>query len=172
MVRQPTCRVRRETLLGIDPGGVFGWAVLAGAKHVASGEVDCLLPEAHPGARFEALRSALVDLFVEHAPAEVAFEHPIMRTLKSWAAVRSIAGTIVLVESVASMYGVPCFSVPVASVKKAATGRGIATKQEMVTRAKAQWKLTKKVGKNEADALWVAEAFRRFREVLRDDSTG
>jgi len=55
----------------------------------------------------------------------------------------------------------PYMGIPVGTVKKLATGKGNANKAAMVAAAARRWALADAVDDNEADALWVAETWRR-----------
>jgi Holliday junction resolvasome RuvABC endonuclease subunit len=51
--------------------------------------------------------------------------------------------------------------VPVGTVKKTATGRGNASKEDMMAAARARWPGWEPVDDNEADARWVVVAAAR-----------
>jgi Holliday junction resolvasome RuvABC endonuclease subunit len=54
----------------------------------------------------------------------------------------------------------PYSGIPVGTIKKRATGKGNASKEEMVAAAKLKWPGEIIVDDNQADALWILEAGR------------
>jgi len=70
-------------------------------------------------------------------------------------------GVIAVVSSLCEQNRIPYCGVPVGTVKKRATGRGNASKADMVAAAVRRWDIAADVSTDEADALWIAETFRQ-----------
>ncbi len=150
-------------ILAFDPAQSCGWAVLdedgnriaSGAEQLKQSSLDsvgvyCL--------RAYRLAKRLID---EFSPDLVGVED-----------VKRHAGTIAahmhgeirggLMAAMAAL-DVPRTGVTVQAIKRAATGRGNASKGDLIAAAAARWALDE-VTEDEADALWCAEAI-RLREV-------
>lgn len=149
-------------ILAIDPGTNCGWCLREASGRMTSGVWD-LAPKRHEGAgmRLIRLRTYLAEIAKAGLPAMVAYEE-----------VRRHAGT-----TAAHVYGeivgkirewcednkVPYVGVPVATVKRTATGKGNADKEAMIDAALRKWPRTndcdfQRYDDNEADARWIAEA--------------
>jgi Holliday junction resolvasome RuvABC endonuclease subunit len=145
------------TIIGIDPGLSCGWAVRDARGVRASGVWD-LRGNRFEGAgmRMVRLRSYLAELFDRVCPSIVAFEE-VRRHMGTDAA--HIYGAIThLVMEECERRQIPYRGVPVATVKRCATGRGAAKKDAMIAAARARWPHIEIVDDNHADALWIAEA--------------
>ena len=146
-------------VIGIDPGTRCGWAVLTpGGTRIASGAWD-LGARRHEGGgmKFVRLRSYLLALLDAHTDAVLGYEE-VRRHLGTDAA-HVYGGIVATVAAVCEERGVPYRGQPVATVKRAATGKGTAKKDAMVEAAVAAWGGSP--SEDEADALWVAETLRR-----------
>ena len=145
-------------VLGIDPGVTLGWAVLrrtrARSVRVASGSVKF---KSKTGARFDDLCVHVRELIEAYAPDIVVVEKP--ARLKSYGALRSVIGTIVVVEMAAALHELPFALVTAMDVKKTATKRSRAEKIEMQNAAKKRWRMRTLPTPDEADALWIAQTF-------------
>lgn len=147
----------RRRVLGIDPGSACGWAVLAvselGAVTVErSGTWDLTgRGRRHPGYRFQRLLDQTQDLVRE---VDVVAYELVHRHLGTQAA--HVYGGIVAVLLLACAdAGKPVVEVPVAHVKQRATGKGNASKSEMIEAARPILG-REPLDDNEADGLFVA----------------
>lgn len=171
-----------DVVVGIDPGTACGWAILTmDGFRVGSGVWD-LASRRHEGGgmRFLRLRQYLNSLADTEAIRAVAYEE--VRRHQGVDAAHIYGGIVATLAAWCEQLAIPYQGQPVGTVKKLATGKGIAGKVEMVEAANDQWDkeipinvqtLTAKDGTkqqvysfpgggdNEADALWIAETLRR-----------
>jgi len=154
--------VMGEFIVGIDPGTLCGWAVIddsTGAR-VASGVWD-LSTRRHEGGgmRFVRARRRLLDVVDTYRPVAVAYEE--VARHRGTAAAHVYGGLVGVMTALCEERETPYMGIPVGTVKKLATGKGNANKAAMVAAAARRWALADAVDDNEADALWVAETWRR-----------
>jgi crossover junction endodeoxyribonuclease RuvC len=144
--------------LGIDPGSRrTGWAVISQQGRrlsvVDSGTIN--LPADHELAeRLGQLQQSLEALLERTAPAAVAvediFSHRNARSALALGQARGVA------LAVAASRGVPVFSYPPATVKRAVCGHGRAEKAQVSRMAQALLGLKRDLLEDEADAMAVA----------------
>lgn len=153
--------------IGIDPALSCGWAMLNdGGQRIDSG-VWNLKHDAGEGEgmRYVKMRKHLGELLNRAGdvdPLLLAYEW--VPHHQSNASARSYARlTGVLLEQ-CEMSHVNYTKLTVSEIKQAATGKGSATKAQMIEAARERWEVTCATD-DEADALWVAEASRRKWEV-------
>lgn len=155
--------MKRAVIVGIDPGTNCGWAVLdaVSGERVASGTWD-LKPRRHEGGgmryvHFDRFFGALFDSYDVHA---VAYEE--VRRHAGTDAAHIYGGIVAHIGSACERREVPYEGMPVGTVKKTATGKGNAGKPEMEAAANRKWPDSVPDDcDDEADALWVAETWRR-----------
>lgn len=144
-------------VLGIDPGLSCGWALLEGERLIASGTWDLSVRSRWEGAGvgWLRLRSSLERIAEEYHLRAIGYEE-VRRHAGTDAA--HVYGAIVgVIQSVAEQAECPYTSIPVGTVKKLATGKGNAGKEEMIAAVVARW--GHMVGTDdEADACFVALA--------------
>ena len=144
-------------ILSIDIGTSCGWAVLDGdGGYVASGTFR-LKTRGHPGRRYLDLRHHLATIIRLYGPQVVVYEQ--VRRHAGTRAAHVYGGLLAVLQEWACVHELPIHGVEVSHVKRAATGKGRASKQEMQRAAIDRWALNS-VGEDEADALWVGEAWR------------
>lgn len=145
-------------ILGIDPGNHCGWALrLADGRMLAGVWYLNTRREEGPGMRQLRLRARLRDLLQQEAVDLVAWEE-VRRHAGTQAAHVYGALTGLLAEECEAR-GLRYTTVPVATVKRLATGKGNADKSAMVTAAARKWSLREDLlAEDEADARWIAEA--------------
>lgn len=142
-------------VLGLDPATKCGWALLDGEARVASGTWDLgIKPNESKGMRFVRFERQLLEA-IERVDL-VAFEE--VKYLRGIAATQVYAGIIAVLKLVCEKRGLSYVGIPVATVKKLATGKGNADKRAMIVAAKTRWGLTGEPTEDEADALWIALA--------------
>lgn len=156
-------------ILGIDPGTSCGWALRhRDGRIIASGTWD-LSPKRHEGGgmRFVRLRTYLRDTLPECEM--VAYEE--VRRHMGVDAAHIYGGIVAMIAAECEARKLPYTALPVASIKKHATGSGNpgakrkgmpkppkgAGKLAMMTAAKDKWPQIELIDDNHADALWIAD---------------
>jgi len=136
-------------VIGIDPGMTTGWAYTTNSNIVIAGSWDLKKDESH---ELVALFRNMCELIDKVVPDIVCYEEPVARGMAARSLNRQM-GVIILACEVCAVAHYP---VNPGTLKKHATGRGNATKEEM---AEALW------GKggyraddhNAVDAHWLAD---------------
>jgi len=151
-------------VIGIDPGTDCGWAMLNAhtwGLRMGSGVWD-LKPRRHEGGgmRYLRLRHYLADMLALCPPTCVAVIYEEVRRHMGTDAAHVYGGIVGVLTAVCEERSVPYSSIPVGTVKKAATGKGNASKAAMLAAAQAKWGPLV-VSTDEADALWIAETWLR-----------
>lgn len=147
-------------ILALDLGTKAGACVMTDAGRVTLLTTIDTTPRKGDrwGRRFLNFRAHLDHLIQTHRPDALAYEM-VRRHLATDAA--HIYGALqALVEMAAASWEIPTHPLPVAVIKKAATGRGNADKTAMAVHASRKWPHLAIDDDNQADALWIAEAFR------------
>jgi len=140
-------------VIGIDPGMTTGWAYTTNSNIVIAGSWDLKKDESH---ELVALFRNMCELIDKVVPDIVCYEEPVARGMAARSLNRQM-GVIILACEVCAVAHYP---VNPGTLKKHATGRGNATKEEM---AEALW------GKggyraddhNAVDAHWLADYARK-----------
>lgn len=147
-------------ILGIDPGTKCGWAVLDDGRRIASGVWD-LSSKRHEGGgmRFVRLRCYLDEIAGLGIDA-VGYEE--VRRHMGVDAAHVYGGVVATIQAwcerrPGSSLQLPYRGVPVGTVKKVATGKGNAKKDQMCA-AVVGWFGYEPKDDNEADALFIAVA--------------
>lgn len=148
-------------VLGIDPGSrLCGYAVLDAplSGHEAAVYLECGVLTAARTMRFEQrlaeISRQLTDLIAEFSPQVVAIEDVFSRiNARAALALAQARGAAV---AVAGLAGLPVFSYPAPQVKRAVTGRGRATKDQVARMVAALVGLGTPPEADAADALAVA----------------
>lgn len=141
-------------VIGIDPGTKCGWCVLRADGRIDSGTWNLKGGRFEGGGmRFVHLRRYLMDLLTLFAPDMVAFEE--VRGHKGTDAAHIYGGIVAVLTEECERRGLPYQGIPVASVKKRATGKGNADKKAMMAAAAKEWPGWQG-DDNEADARWIA----------------
>lgn len=148
-------------VIGIDPGTRCGWAVRYSESRWDSGTWD-LRPRRFEGAGMRFLRARrqvreMLAGLAGQAQAMLAVEE--VRRHLGVDAAHVFGGILAVVQEECEVALVPYQGIPVGTVKRVATGKGNASKAEMIAAANARWGLS--LGpkdENEADARWIAEA--------------
>lgn len=151
-----------KVAIGIDPGTRCGWAVLdqegGWIRGVGTWQLDNRRGD---GAgmrylRFERLLRELLGAYEGPVAYELVAGH------KGTEAAQIYGGIVAHITRVCEELGRPYAGIPVATIKRHATGKGNANKEAMIDRARARWGLETCPGNddNQADALFVASALR------------
>lgn len=148
-------------IIGIDPGTHCGWAVLnAAGERIASGVWD-LANKRHEGGgmRYVRARRFLAELLSTFDVQALAYEE--VRRHRGVSAAHVYGGVVAMLAVVCEEAGVPYMAIPVGTVKKTATGKGNASKGEMIAAAGRRWTPAEPfTSDDECDALWIAETWR------------
>lgn len=172
-------------IIGIDPATACGWAVLdEKGNRRASGVWDLSVrPGEGAGFRFVRYVGYLRQCFAAYGPLRDAllfYEAPaVHRVTMSRGADLVSGGLIAHTTYQCEAKGIPYKDLAIATIKKHATGTGIASKRMMVAAANERWGLELRMssrpnpkkegdqlwsfpggGDNEADALWIADTGR------------
>ena len=138
-------------ILALDLATVTGWAV----SPQAGGTWDFGFKRHHSeGLRYLRLESYLDEILAIHGLDLVAYEDVKSRH-KSSAAARTYFGLLAVVTTWCANHDIEYEGFSVGTIKKHATGKGNAGKEEMVSAAKAKWPATHIEDDNHADALWL-----------------
>jgi crossover junction endodeoxyribonuclease RuvC len=143
-------------ILGIDPGLSCGWAILdSNGARVGSGTWDLSVRSRWEGAGIGWLRfRRSLEAILDNHPIEAIGYEEVRRHAGTDAA--HVYGALVgVVQAVGEWRKIPYTSIPVGQVKKAATGKGNAGKDEMVAAVLARWN-HRCESDDEADAHWIA----------------
>lgn len=148
--------------IGIDPATKCGYAVLDEDGRARFSGTWKLERRAGDGAgmyyvRFSVLFTELLDSFEDDAQIVVAYEQQANRFAGS-AAIG--LGIIAQLQFLCEKRGIPYTGAMYAVIKKHATGRGNASKTDMMDAAGRNWKTIPIIDDNHADALWIADALR------------
>lgn len=146
-------------VIGIDPGTHCGYAALYVDSRIPMAECHGtwdLAGKRHDGSgmRYLRLRRELVALIRIARPAALAYEE--VRRHAGTSAAHVYGGCVAVITSVCEELGVPYQSVPVGVVKRHATGKGNACKDDMMHAADERWRVALD-SDDHADALWIAD---------------
>jgi Holliday junction resolvasome RuvABC endonuclease subunit len=138
-------------LLALDFGSTTGYAILHNDV-VCSGTCNFKqMRLANGGLRFLQFRNWLTDIIPKYEIEKVFYED-VKRHLGTYAA-HAYGGYLYHLAVVCEEFQIPYFGLPVGSIKKASTGKGNATKEEMIDAAKTLGFNPR--DHNEADALAI-----------------
>jgi len=142
-------------VIGIDPGTKCGWSVLKDGKRIASGTWD-LSSRRHEGGgmRYLRCRKYFENLLASVEVNAVAYEE--VRRHMGVDAAHVYGGIVGQITAVCEDKKIPFKGIPVGTVKITATGKGRASKQQMIDTANEEFSI-EVVDDNEADALWIGK---------------
>lgn len=150
-------------ILAIDLGTTTGWALMA-QGHINSGSKS-FKPQRFEGGGMRYLRFKrwLTEIKATVDTIEAVYFEEVRRHMGVDAA-HAYGGFLATLTAWCEHHQIPYSGVPVGTIKKFATGRGNASKNEMI---KAAWKLTEvfPVDDNEADAIHLL----RYALILEAD---
>lgn len=142
-----------RAVLALDIGTTLGWALRRRSGRVESGRLTMRAGD-HPGARMRQFRSWLADLSLrlesEGGIGAVAWEDAFRQPGNANAVHHRLVG--VLLEW-ADRNQIPAEPVGISAIKKFATGKGTASKDDMLAAARALYPAV--LDHNEADAIHV-----------------
>jgi Holliday junction resolvasome RuvABC endonuclease subunit len=137
------------TILSLDLATQTGWAYKSCGLISSGTEGFKLKKNDGPGVRFHKFRSWLREQFEIIKPEKVVYEE-VMRW-SSGAAAKCYCGLLAILQTECESKGIPYEGVHVGTIKKSATGKGNATKEQMIQAAMEQG--FKPQDDNEADAI-------------------
>lgn len=140
-------------VLAIDPGTKCGFAVWQDGTPLLSGVIN-LTPRKgdHIGRRYAKALDTFLGLIMEHRVNVIAFED--VKRHKGTIAAHVYGGLVAVLFIAANRFNLPVHPFSVSEIKQRATGKGRASKQEMVDATVARLGITP-VDDNQADALWL-----------------
>ncbi len=148
-------------ILAIDPGSCCGWASLVDGR-IESGVQDFSLKRGESKGirflRFNTWLNSMLELVVPHI---VVYE---MAHFRGGHATEILVGMTTRIEEFCESKGIEYSSVHSATLKKFATGKGRANKEDMIITARVKFNRPDLSSDDEADALhalaWAREEFR------------
>lgn len=141
----------QNTILALDLGTTTGWALMACDRSVTSG-TESFKPHRFEGGgmRFLRFKRWLTEIKQTSDSIDAVYFEEVRRHLGVDAA-HAYGGFMAHLTAWCEHHQIPYQGVPVGTIKKHATGKGNASKDEMIAAAKARGHLP--ADDNEADAL-------------------
>lgn len=139
------------SILALDLGTQCGWAIhsepliYSGSYNLKPGKFDS------NGQRYVKFENMLVEIFLGHNIDEIVYEA--VRRHVGTDAAHVYGGLLAILQTTAIKNGIEYRGVAVQTIKKHATGRGNATKDEMIVAANAFYPHINIIDDNHADAL-------------------
>ena len=153
-----------STVLGLDPATRCGFAVAVDGEAVTSGVWN--LKHKHDKRNGQIglhLFQELHRIWEEYEP-ELCFYERVDFAVTTYAAMLH-GGVKMVIQTWCEMHGIRYEGIPVATIKKFATGKGNADKAQMMAMAEKRWPEVELVDDNHADALWVLETGLRIKKL-------
>ena len=143
------------TILALDLGTTTGWALRGSDGHVTSGS-ESFRPQRFEGGgmRFLRFKRWLTELKAVTSGIDALHFEEVRRHVSTDAA-HAYGGFLATLTAWCEHHQIPYQGVPVGTIKKHATGKGNASKDEMVASARARGHTP--VDDNEADALGLLD---------------
>lgn len=149
-------------ILAFDLGTKLGWCLCctgesnptydSGVQNLKGGRFD------GGGMRFMRCRAFIRELLDKNKVDRVAFEE--VRRHMGVDAAHVYGGLMAVLTEECELRKIPYEGIPVATIKKTATGKGNADKEKMVAAANKKWPSAAIESDDEADARWIAEVVR------------
>ena len=155
------------TLLALDLGTTTGWALRDSSGHINSG-AESFRPQRFEGGgmRFLRFKRRLTEIKQSCDGIDAVYFEEVRRHAGVDAA-HAYGGFLATLTAWCEHHGIPYQGVPVGTIKKHATGKGNAGKDEMIASVRARGHMP--VDDNEADALallhWAIDHHALEREV-------
>ena len=139
------------TILALDLGTITGWALRGSDGHITSGS-ESFRPQRFEGGgmRFLRFKRWLTELKAITSDIDCLHFEEVRRHVSTDAA-HAYGGFLATLTAWCEHHQIPYQGVPVGTIKKHATGKGNASKEEMVASAQARGHAP--TDDNEADAL-------------------
>ena len=155
------------TILALDPGTITGWALRGSDGHITSGS-ESFRPQRFEGGgmRFLRFKRWLTELKAVADGIDALHFEEVRRHVSTDAA-HAYGGFLATLTAWCEHHQIPHQGVPVGTIKKHATGKGNAGKDDVIAAARARGH--QPVDDNEADALallhWAIEQHALEQEV-------
>jgi len=139
------------TILALDLGTTTGWALRGGGGHIASGS-ESFRPQRFEGGgmRFLRFKRWLTELKAVTSGIDTLYFEEVRRHVSTDAA-HAYGGFLATLTAWCEHHQIPYQGVPVGTIKKHATGKGNAGKNEVIASVRARGH--NPADDNEADAL-------------------
>ncbi|MBI3222284.1 MAG: hypothetical protein HYZ46_04260 [Nitrosomonadales bacterium] len=153
----------QNTILALDLGTTTGWALMARDGSITSG-TESFKPHRFEGGgmRFLRFKRWLTEIKQTSDGIDAVYFEEVRRHLGVDAA-HAYGGFMAQLTAWCEHHQIPYQGIPVGTIKKHATGKGNASKDEMIAAAKARGHLP--TDDNEADALALLHYALRLQEV-------
>lgn len=139
------------TILALDLGTTTGWALRDSTGHITSG-AESFRPQRFEGGGMRFLRFRHWISEIQKSVSEIQFLYfEEVRRHAGVDAAHAYGGFLATLTAWCEHHGIPYQGVPVGTIKKHATGKGNASKDEMLASVRARGH--QPVDDNEADAL-------------------
>lgn len=150
----------QNTILALDLGTTTGWALMARDGSITSG-TESFKPHRFEGGgmRFLRFKRWLTEIKQTSDGIDAVYFEEVRRHLGVDAA-HAYGGFMAQLTAWCEHHQIPYQGVPVGTIKKHATGKGNASKDEMIAAAKARGHLP--ADDNEADALALLDYARKL----------
>jgi Holliday junction resolvasome RuvABC endonuclease subunit len=146
-------------VLALDLGTRCGWAVFKDGAPIASGtwilQNDRQRRFEGAGMKWLRLNTLLSAAHGFDGFDKIAIEE--VRRHMGVDAAHAYGGALAVVSAFCESKGIPYEGLPVATIKKHATGKGNAKKDAMIEAARAKWPAIAIEDDNHADALWIGD---------------
>jgi Holliday junction resolvasome RuvABC endonuclease subunit len=136
-------------VLALDLGTKCGWATYT------NGSIQCGTVKFDAGNRFASFNDTLCAIHKDHPLSAIAYEH-VHRHAGTQAA-HVYGGFWGILSMFSGANVVPLIAIGVGTIKKHATGKGNASKDQMIAAATAKWPDMAIPDDNAADALWILD---------------
>lgn len=143
------------TTLALDLATTTGWAsssmgiVNSGTISFKGGRYE------GGGMRFLRFRTWLKEFISTEKPAVIYYEE--VRRHLSTDSAHIYGGLLATLQAECEYRQIPYLGIPVGTIKKHATGKGSASKADMIRTAKEKWPEQNIRDDNQADALWILD---------------
>lgn len=144
-----------KRILALDLGTQMGWAETHGGV-ITSGTISFKNGRFEGGGmRFLRFDARIEEMIALIQPELVVYEE--VRRHMSTDAAHVYGGFMAALTARCEKMRIPYQGVPVGTIKKHATGKGNANKEQMETSAKQKWPEQAVKDDNQADALWILD---------------
>ena len=147
-------------ILAIDPATITGYAIINKKGTIKESGIIDLRPKRNEsaGMRFVNMYKSIRHM-VDKGILMVVFEE--VKNHKGTYAAQIYGGLVSCIQLVCHDYDIPYTAIPVGTIKKHATGKGNANKQDMINAAATKWPGIEIKDDNHADALCLEYVQRR-----------
>lgn len=145
-----------KSIAAIDPGTKCGWATEKNGTMISGVWNLSISKHESAGTRFLKFASSFREL-ITTMQVEIVFFEDVKRHAGTQAA-HVYGGFISQLMTICEENDVQYMSIPVGTIKKLATGKGVANKEAMMAAACNRWPGNNWESDDECDARWILEA--------------